>query len=203
MTIDLWIALAAANFVASAAPGQCVALVGSAAVRGGLHGASLAIGGILLAEGLWSTIAIGLALGAREVSPTLFLGLQTASGLALVTFGVTTLMSLRRQSDSVLSPHSDRRMTLEGLWIGLANPLALIFFLSLFPAFVPEDLFAVTPGVALFYISAVLLSTTAALVPYAITADVLKRLGWGPVLNVVSSVTLIALGAILLYRVWM
>ncbi|MEM6940910.1 MAG: LysE family transporter [Pseudomonadota bacterium] len=202
MTVDIWIALAAANLVATAAPGQNVALVGSATVRGGMRGAGLAICGILLAEGLWSGVALALALGAREVSPTLFFGLQSASGIALLLFGLFALISIRTKDASEPPNKVTGRLAFEGLWIGLANPLALIFFISLFPAFVPDSVFSATPGVAAYYVSAILISSAAGLLPYAIAADALKRLGLGVLLNVISASTLTILGVILLCRVW-
>ena len=199
MTLETWTALAAANLLASIAPGQNVALVGATTVRSGLRGGMLAIGGILVAELVWSCLALFLALGAREVSPTLFGALQAASGAFLLCFGAATLRA--RPGRDEAEARRRCRPALDGVWIGLANPLALIFFLSLFPSFVAEDARATSPAVLLFYASAVLASSAAGLVPWLALSGALARAGLAArSLTILSGLALIGLGALVLLR---
>jgi threonine/homoserine/homoserine lactone efflux protein len=162
MSMEIWVALAAANFVASLAPGQNVAYLGAATVRVGLRGGLAAVAGILVAELLWSLLALSLALGARKVSPELFEALQLASAFVLVWLGVSIL----RDSVAATDPAARRGRgrvgcVAQGVWVGLANPLALIFFLSLFPGFVSGTPDLGDPSVITFYVSAVLVSSAA------------------------------------------
>ena len=99
MTIELRFALAAANFAASVAPGQTVALVG-AAVRAGLVGGVAAVAGILVAEFVWSVPALALLLGASDVSPALFAGLQLTSVVSRIWIGVCILRELAAEADT-------------------------------------------------------------------------------------------------------
>jgi threonine/homoserine/homoserine lactone efflux protein len=177
MTIELWFALAAANFAASVAPGQNVALVGSAAVRAGLRGGAAAVAGILVAECVWSVLALALLLGARDVSPALFAGLQLASVVPLIWIGVCILRDPAADADTDTAPGarcSSRRLVLRGVLIGAANPLALVFFLSLLPGFVPAQTDLSDPATSAFFVSAVLASTVAGLAPWLVASGLVR-----------------------------
>jgi threonine/homoserine/homoserine lactone efflux protein len=201
MTIKIWGALALANFVASLAPGQNMAYLAAAAVRAGPRGGLAALGGILVAELLWSVLALSLALSAREVSPTLFMRLQYASGGFLIWLGFCilkeTAVRVGRQDDT---GHFNLRCAARGVWVGLANPLALIFFLSLFPGFVSAGTDATDPAVIAFYVSAVLASSAAGLAPYLVTAGVVAQAGQARRLQMISGGSLVILGAVVLLR---
>ncbi len=201
MTIELWFALAAANFAASVAPGQNVALVGSAAVRAGLWGGVAAVAGILVAELVWSVLALALLLGARDVSPALFTGLQAASVISLIWIGVCILRE--PAADTNIGPGtrcSVRRLVLRGVLIGAANPLALVFFLSLLPGFVPAQSDLADPATLAFFVSAVLVSTVAGLAPWLVASGVLARTGLGWCLQVFSGGALIVIAGLVLWR---
>ena len=198
--MDTWIALALANLVASAAPGQNVALVGSATARSGLPGGGCAIGGILLAEAVWSGVALALALGARKMGPNIFAALELGSGIVLLAFAVHTLRPLGLTAHGGPPRTGPARLTAEGFWIGLANPLALIFFVSLFPAFVSTTGPAPGPSQVGFYVSAIVLSSAAALAPYPVGSRLLARAGPSRVHGLVSGLSLLVLGAGILAR---
>jgi|GEM_PF-3956004 len=201
MTIELWFALAAANFAASVAPGQNVALVGSAAVRAGLWGGVAAGAGILVAELAWSVLALALLLGARDVSPALFTGLQLASVASLIWIGVCILREPAADAKSARGARcSVRRLAMRGIWIGAANPLALVFFLSLLPGFVPAQTDLANPAALAFFVSAVLASTVAGLAPWLVASGVLARSGLGWCLQVFSGCALLVIAGVVLWR---
>ncbi len=200
MSIEIWFAPAAANFVACLSPGQNVACLGAATVRMGLRGGLATVGGILLAELLWSILALSLALGARAVSPALVNFLQLASAFVLVWLGLGILR------DSTVGADARARQgkghigcVAQGVWVGLANPLALIFFLSLFPGFVSSNADVTDPLVTAFYASAVLVSSAAGLSPYLVD-ERLARVSQARGLQMVSGGALLLLGALLLWR---
>ena len=93
MTPEIWITLAAANFAAYLAPGQNMALVGATTARSGLPGGLSAVGGILMAEFVWTAAALGLTLTAREIDGNVMLALQVSGGTYLVWSGWKVLNS--------------------------------------------------------------------------------------------------------------
>lgn len=200
MTAEIWIALATANFFACLAPGQNAALLGAATARSGLSGGLVAGAGILLAELIWASIAIYLTFGAREVAGESFILMQIASAAVLIWFGVKAMRD--GVKTGAVKPHKGYAGLLsDGVVIGLANPLALVFFLSVFPAFVPPE----SSGryAALFFVSAILVSSIAGLVPYLAAGGVLRRSGHSATLHLVSGGALAGAGGILLLKVAM
>lgn len=200
MTPEIWIALAAANFMASMVPGQNAALVGSATARAGMSGDGLATTGILAAEMIWSVAALVIALGARELDPRLWTALQIGSGIVLVALGYLTFRASRATGPGAVRPRSGLRIAAQGLWIGLANPIALVFFLSLFPAFVPAGNSQADAGMLVFYASAILVSSAAGLAPYLVVSGALARGGFAAPLQMSCGGMLVVLGGLVLVR---
>lgn len=200
MSLEIWIALAAANFIASLVPGQNAALIGSSTARSGLPGGSFAMAGILAAELIWSVAALVIALGARELSPTLWTALQIGSGIVLLALGLHTLRAAPVDAIDVGRAPRRAHVAAHGLWIGLANPMALVFFLSLFPAFVPVNATAPDLGMLVFYASAVVASSAAGLVPYVIASNALAKGGLAVPLQISCSGMLVLLGGLVLLR---
>lgn len=202
MTADIWIALAAANFAASLAPGQNVALVGSATARDGVRGGAAAISGILLAEAIWSAVAVALILKARAVDPDLLLGLQAAGGIALVWCGMRIVRAAAAGRDAAASRSpAGPLLLLEGLWIGLANPLALMFFVSLLPSLLGAGAAAPGPREAAICVVVIVGSSFAALVPYLAASTALVRAGLASGLNALSGTALLLVGLVVFARV--
>ncbi|MCB1347561.1 MAG: LysE family transporter [Maritimibacter sp.] len=201
MTTELWFALVAANFAASVAPGQNVALVGGAAVRAGLIGGLAAAAGVLVAELAWSVLALTLLLGARDVSPALFNSLQFVSVVALAGIGLCILRETATGWEAGTDTRcSLRHLVIRGIWIGAANPLALVFFLSLLPGFVPDRTDLADPVTLTAYVSAVLVSTAAGLAPWLVASGLLARTGLGRYLQIFSGSALIAIAGLVLWR---
>lgn len=195
MTPEIWIALAAANFAAGIAPGQNVALVGAATARSGSTGAMWAIGGILVAEGLWTVLALLLTIQSRAIDPILLLAVQIASSGVLVWCGMRVLRSNSTGAE-VSGPRRFCRLGLaaEGVWVGLANPLALAFFLAIFPGFVGASANVVTVALVTFCVSSVVLSSAAALLVYFVMSLALVRAGLAQRLNMLSGGSLLLVG---------
>lgn len=86
----------------------------------------------------------------------------------------------------------------KGVCIGLANPLALMFFLSVFPQFVTAEDTAFNGASVLFCISAIVVSAALALAPYLALAAMLARSAVAAMLHRVSGVLLVGFGAFIL-----
>lgn len=197
MTLQIWIALATANFLACLAPGQNAALMGAAAARSGPIGGLFAMIGILLAELAWAAIAIHLTFGAQELVGDTYVVLQVASAGVLIWFGIGAMRE--GVGSGPVKPHkSALGLVGDGIIVGLANPLALIFFLSVFPVFVPPGTSGA--GAAFFFVSAILVSSLAGLAPYFAVGGILRRAGHTAALHLISGGALAGTGSILLFK---
>lgn len=195
MTPEIWITLAAANFIAYLAPGQNVALVGAATARAGLPGGLSAVGGVLVAELIWTAAALALTLTAREIDGRVMLSLQVASGLFLVWSGWKVLKTPPRLEVSTVAQTGGHiRLATLGVWVGLANPLALVFFVSIFPGLVSASASQAPLDLLIFCGTAVVLSSLAAIAPYLAVSQVLVRAGQGRRLNALSGGALLFVG---------
>ncbi|SEO02624.1 LysE family translocator [Palleronia pelagia] len=195
MTPEIWIALATANFAAYLAPGQNMALVGAATARSGMPGGVAAVAGILVAEAVWTAIALGLIITAREIDSEVMLCLQVASGAFLVWCGWKVLTtSADGDTTPIESKGSHIRLFLHGIWVGLANPLALVFFVSIFPGLLKASLTHEPLGLLFFSGTAVVISSLAALAPYLAMSRMLVVAGQARRLNAVSGGALLLVG---------
>lgn len=199
MTIELWITLAAANFAAYLAPGQNVALVGAATARAGLRGGVASVSGILVAEFIWTAVALALVLAAREVEAGAMHFLQIGGGIFLVWSGYGVLRGPRTEADRAdTTPSSVARYAAFGVWVGLANPLALFFFVSIFPGLITIGGPQTALGLLAFCGSAVVVSSLLALLPYLAASQVLVRVGQSNLLNLMSGGALLSIGVVAL-----
>ena len=200
MTLQIWIALATANFFACLAPGQNAALMGAVAARSGPYCTGMAMFGILLAELAWATIAIYLTFGARDLAGDTFVVLQMASAAVLIWFGISALRNTFSKTEASVAVQRGGLGHLAcGAVVGFANPLALVFALSVIPAFVPAG--ASGPGAAFFFISAVVISSAAGLFPYLVAGGLLRRAGQAKLMQLISGGALAGSGALLLIHV--
>ena len=196
MTIELWITLAAANFAAYLAPGQNMAYIGAATARSGLPGGVAAVIGILASELIWTGIAMALILTARDIDANAMLVFQGGGGLVLVWSGLRVLRSSSEGTNAVRVVSGYGRTALLGVWVGLANPLALIFFVSIFPGIVSVSGAQSVTDMLLFCGSAILVSSLAALTPYLTIAQMLVLVGHSRVLNTMSGGALLGIGVL-------
>jgi threonine/homoserine/homoserine lactone efflux protein len=118
----------------SLTPGPGMALVVRNAAVGGAGAAARTTVGSSIGVGVWAVLS---ALGVSALvaaSEAAYLGLKIAGVAVLVWFGVQAL----RGSGAGSAPDPARRDFSSGLLTALANPKLAVFFLALFPQFIPE-----------------------------------------------------------------
>lgn len=116
------------------APGPATALVVRNAVRGGRRRALLTTVGNSLGVFAWGAFA---ALGIAAVVATsaqAYTAVKLAGAIVLIVLGI---QSLRRGRRSAPPPPSSRSAVRDGLFTSLANPKLAVFYVALFPQFVP------------------------------------------------------------------
>jgi threonine/homoserine/homoserine lactone efflux protein len=117
------------------APGPATALVVRNAVRGGRRRALLTTVGNSIGVFAWGAFA---ALGIAAVVATsahAFTAVKLAGAVVLILLG---LQSLRRGGKAVRPVATPRGALRDGLVTSLANPKLAVFYVALFPQFVPD-----------------------------------------------------------------
>jgi threonine/homoserine/homoserine lactone efflux protein len=118
----------------SLTPGPGMALVVRNAAAGGAGAAARTTVGSSIGVGTWAVLS---ALGVSALvaaSEAAYLGLKIAGVAVLVWFGVQAL----RGSAAGSPPHPTHRDFSSGLLTALANPKLAVFFVALFPQFIPD-----------------------------------------------------------------
>ena len=120
----------------SLTPGPGMALVVRNAAVGGTGAAARTTVGSSIGVGVWAVLSafgVSALVAASEVA---YAGLKIAGVAVLVWFGVQAL----RGSKAAAAEESDpaRRDFASGLLTALANPKLAVFFLALFPQFIPD-----------------------------------------------------------------
>ena len=114
-------------------PGPATALVVRHAARGGTRAAFRAVLGNVTGVAGWALLsALGVA-ALVAVSEAAFLTLKLVGVAVLVWLGVQALQGTR----SAPRPVSDRRIFGEALLTSATNPKLAVFFVALFPGFIP------------------------------------------------------------------
>lgn len=115
-------------------PGPATALVVRHAARGGTRAACRTVVGNAAGVAGWALLsALGVA-ALVAVSEAAFLTLKVAGVAVLAWLGIQALRGRRRQP----TPASDRRLLGEAFLTSATNPKLAVFFVALFPAFIPE-----------------------------------------------------------------
>jgi threonine/homoserine/homoserine lactone efflux protein len=118
----------------SLTPGPGMALVVRNAAAGGAGAAARTTMGSSIGVGVWaflSALGVSALVAASEAA---YLGLKIAGVAVLVWFGVQAL----RGSAPGSASDPSRRDFSSGLLTSLANPKLAVFFLALFPQFIPD-----------------------------------------------------------------
>jgi threonine/homoserine/homoserine lactone efflux protein len=114
-------------------PGPATALVVRRAVTGGTRAAFGTVVGNATGVAGWALLsALGVA-ALVAVSEAAFLTLKIAGAVVLVWLGIQALRGSRRET----KPASDRRIVGEAFLTSAANPKLAVFFVALFPEFIP------------------------------------------------------------------
>jgi threonine/homoserine/homoserine lactone efflux protein len=198
VTLEAFLAFAFLNFAYSLAPGPNAALiVGTSARRGNIAGLGVILG-ILLAEVIWALFAIAIVMGLLDLVHFHPATLQILGACALVLIG-TTMLIAREPQAVIISEGSQAtagrtlpQTVLKGGCVGLTNPLALVFFVSIAPTFLdPSDMTMATVAV---FAAAAVVSCAAAHLPY-LGAARLSRSRFGHLVERGCGVALCCLGA--------
>ena len=187
----------------SITPGAATALVVRNAARGGRRHAFFTTSGNSIGVLAWGCFAaVGIAT-VVATSAALFDAVKLAGTVVLVVIGLRSLAGRRDRTvgDAAQSPQtsptvSSRTALREGLLTSLANPKLAVFFVALFPQFLPRGA-PVLPSalvMALVIVAVDLLwySTLALLVARARQAFVAG--GWGARVERLTGAVLIGLG---------
>src|SRR5262245_21226144 len=114
-------------------PGPATALVVRHAVRGGTRAAFRTVVGNATGVAGWALLsALGVA-ALVAVSEAAFVTLKVVGAVVLVWLGIQALRGSRRAA----KPTSDRRIVGEAFLTSAANPKLAVFFVALFPQFIP------------------------------------------------------------------
>src|SRR4051812_42122527 len=119
------------------APGPATALVVGNAVRGGRRRALLTTAGNSIGVFAWGAFA---ALGIAAVVATsaqAFTAVKLAGAVVLVLLGLPSLRRGRATARPVAAAPPSRGALRDGLVTSLANPKLAVFYVALFPQFVP------------------------------------------------------------------
>jgi threonine/homoserine/homoserine lactone efflux protein len=124
-------------------PGAGTAMVVRSAVRGGRRHAFFTTTGNSVGVLAWGCFAaVGIA-AIVATSAEAFTAVKVAGAVLLVAMGVQSLrgsneLGPRGQDRAAASPPSDRTALRDGLLTSIANPKLAVFFVALFPQFVPR-----------------------------------------------------------------
>src|SRR5262245_49936756 len=117
-------------------PGPATALVVRHAVRGGTRAAFRTVVGNATGVAGWALLsALGVA-ALVAVSEAAFVTLKVVGVGVLVWLGFQALRGVRKESTP--KPVSDRRLLGEAFLTSATNPKLAVFFVALFPGFIPE-----------------------------------------------------------------
>lgn len=120
----------------SVTPGPGMALVVRNAAVGGTGAAAQTTVGSSIGVGVWavlSALGVSALIAASELA---FVGLKIAGVAVLVWFGVQALFG---NGEATAAGDPARRDFASGLLTALANPKLAVFFLALFPQFIPDS----------------------------------------------------------------
>ncbi|WP_457113114.1 LysE family translocator [Marmoricola sp. URHA0025 HA25] len=161
-------------------PGAATVLVVHNAARRGRHAALMTTLGNSVGVAVWAlATAVGLA-AVVAASAVAFTIVKLCGAAALVYLGIRALLHAGEEPAQPTSPVRRRSAFRAGLTTSIANPKLAVFFMALFPQFVPDGEpvlpAAVTMAAVIVALDLVWYSVLAALVARA--TDAFLRGGW-------------------------
>jgi threonine/homoserine/homoserine lactone efflux protein len=176
----------------SITPGAATALVVRNAARGGRRHAFLTTSGNSIGVLAWGCFAAAGIAAIVAASAAVFDAVKLAGALVLVVLGVRSLVG-RHAAEVRVSGRSAFR---EGLVTSLANPKLAVFFVALFPQFIPRGApvlpRALAMATVIVAVDLIWYSTLALLVARARNAFI--EGGWGRRIERLTGAVLIGLG---------
>jgi threonine/homoserine/homoserine lactone efflux protein len=161
-------------------PGAATVLVVHSAARRGRHAARMTTLGNSVGVAVWAlATAVGLA-AVVAASAVAFTAVKLVGAVALVWIGIRALVHAGEEPTPTASTGRTRSAFRTGLTTSIANPKLAVFFMALFPQFVPDGQPVLPAAMVMAAVIVVLdliwYSTLAALVARA--TDAFLRGGW-------------------------
>jgi threonine/homoserine/homoserine lactone efflux protein len=119
-------------------PGPATALIIRNALRGGKHAAWATTAGNSTGIFLWATASVLGISALVAASEAAFATLKIVGAVVLVMIGLQSLYRARYALPFEVVPPRARSHYREGLLTSFANPKLAVFFLALFPQFIPD-----------------------------------------------------------------
>jgi threonine/homoserine/homoserine lactone efflux protein len=183
-------------------PGPATALIVRNALRGGTRAAWATTAGNSTGILLWaiaSVLGISALVAASEAA---FATLKIVGAIVLVLLGIQAWRRAHYGQSPVVPQPASRNHYREGLLTSFANPKLAVFFIALFPQFVPQGQ-PVLPATLLM--AAIIMAMD--LVWFTVLAVIVARAqrafiehGWGSRMERISGTVLIALGVRLAFQ---
>ena len=169
MSWELWFAFVLASTAMLAIPGPTVMLVVSYALGRGKQTGWATVPGVTLGDFTAMTISLLGAGAVLAASATLFTVLKLAGAAYLIWLGFSLMFSKKKSavSTKTAAPKHSASFVV-GLITTLANPKAILFYLSFFPAFI--DLAALSAIDILFVYLIAALAIGGVMFAYAVIA---------------------------------
>lgn len=170
MTIAPYLTYATALAIAAVIPGPGVAALIGQSLGGPLRTALFFLGGIILGDIAYLTIAVAGLAALTTLIPSAFIAIKLASGAYLLFIGYTFWTSKAGLTKiQSAAPKSDLKTLIAGLILTLGNPKTIVFYLALLPSVM--DLRAVHPSGWAILAAVTALVLAATLSPYALLAN--------------------------------
>lgn len=137
-------AFAGVMMLAAIAPGPDFVVVVQRAAVSGRRAGMLAAAGVGAGVAVWAVAAATGIAALLAASATAYTVVKLAGAVYLVFLGVRALVSAVRRRGALggaagaVTPASARRSFLQGLLCNVLNPKAAVFFVALFPQFLPS-----------------------------------------------------------------
>jgi threonine/homoserine/homoserine lactone efflux protein len=186
-------------------PGPDTALTIRNGLLGGFGGGFLTAAGVSAGQVVWALAASAGVAALLAASHPAFLAIRLAGGTYLIYLGLQSLRSLRGTAAQKVPRHTEgvagglalAAAFRQGLFSNLGNPKMAVFFISLLPQFAgaAQVTFAPMLALGLLFSSMTLLWLSAYSAAVARLGDVLRRHRPRQVLDALTGLSLVALGA--------
>lgn len=135
MSLETWLALVALFFVGGLTPGPAVMLVMSSSFRYGFWPAMMAALGVASANVLWLALAATGAAALAASFPGAFMALKIVGLAVIIWLGISIMRAPPAPLGENVQVPPRAKLYVKGLALQLSNPMALVTFAGILPAF--------------------------------------------------------------------
>lgn len=135
MSPETWLALVALFFVGGLTPGPAVMLVMSSSFRYGFRPAMMAAAGVASANVLWLALAATGAAALAASFPNAFVALKLIGLAVIIWLGLSIMRAPPAPVGDTVEVPPKAKLYAKGLTLQLSNPMALVTFAGILPAF--------------------------------------------------------------------